>query len=59
MICNGKGYEYNKDMSSKPKGINHNYFGPLQRYDIECYKFNSFGDMARECKLKKNVLVEA
>ena len=48
-----------KDTSSKPKGRNHNHFEPLQRYDIECYKFNNFGHMTRECKLRKNVSVQA
>ena len=47
-----------KDISGKPKGINHNHFGPLQRYGIECYKCNNFGHMARECKLRKSVSVE-
>ena len=55
----GKGYEYKNYMSSKPKGINHNCFGPLQRYDIEFNKCNKFGHMARECKLRKSVSVEA
>ena len=55
----GKVYEYNKDMSSKPKGRNHNYFGPLQRYDIECYKCNNLVHMVRECKIRKIVSVEA
>ena len=43
-----------KDTSSKPKGRNHNQFGPIQKYDIECYKCNSFGHMDRECKLRTN-----
>ena len=51
----GKGYEYKKDMPSKPKGRNHSRFGTLQRYDIKCYKRNNFGHMARECKLRKSV----
>ena len=56
----GKVYEYKKDTSSnKPKGRNHNWFGTLQRYEIECYKCNNFGHMARECKLRKSVSVEA
>ena len=56
----GKIHDYKKDAySNKPKYINHNHFGPFQRYDIECYKCTNFGHMDRECKLRKNVLVEA
>ena len=55
----GKAYEYKKDTSSKPKGRNHNRFGPLQRYDLECYKCNNFWHMSRECKIRKSVSVEA
>ena len=54
----GKVYEYKNDTSSKPKGRNHNWFVPIQRYDIECYKCNNFGHMDRECKLRKSVSVE-
>ena len=57
--AHGKSYEHKKDIYGKPKGRNHNHFGPLQRYDIKCYKCNNFGHMARECKLSKNVSVES
>ena len=47
----GKVPEYKKKSSSnKPKG-NHNLFTLLQKYDIECYKCNKHGHMARDCKL--------
>ena len=48
----GKFHDYMKNASSnKPKVINHNFFAPLQRYDIECYKCNNHGHIARDCKL--------
>ena len=48
----GKLRAYKKNASSnKPKGRNHNFFAPLQRYDIECYKCNNHGHIARYCKL--------
>ena len=48
----GKFREYkNNSPSEKPKGRNHNHFTLLQRYDLECYKCNNHGDMARDCKL--------
>ena len=35
----GKFRDYkNNAFSNKPKVRNHNFFAPLQRYDIECYK---------------------
>ena len=47
----GKVLEYKKKSSSnKPKG-NHNPFTLLQKYDIECYKCNNHGNMARDCKM--------
>ena len=52
----GKVHEY-KEEPSKSKETNHNCFGSLQIYDIECYECNSFGHMDRECKLRKNVSV--
>ena len=60
MRAYGKVYEYKKDTSSnKPKGRNPNRTGLLQIYDIECYKCNNLGHMARECKLRKSVSVQA
>ena len=48
----GKFRDYKKNASSnKPKVRNHNFFAPLQRYDIECYKCNNHGHIARDCKL--------
>ena len=31
---------------------NKNLFTLLQKYDMECYKCNNHGHMARDCKLK-------
>ena len=48
----GKFREYKKNSpSDKPKERNHNRFTLLQRYDLECYKCNNHGHMARDCKL--------
>ena len=41
-----------------PKVRNHNQFGLLQRFDIECYKCNNFGHLARNCKMKCEAPVE-
>ena len=47
----GKVHEYKKkSLSNKPKG-NHNPFTLLQKYDIDYYKCNNHGHMARDCKL--------
>ena len=44
--------DYKKNSSSnKPKVRNHNFFLPLQRYDIECYKCNNHGHIERDCNL--------
>ena len=43
---------YNKNApSNNPKERNLNSFLALQRYDLECYKCNNHGHVARECKL--------
>ena len=55
----GKVHEYKKDAPSNTKERNHNHFGSLQGYGIESYECNNFAHMDRECKLRKNVLVEA
>ena len=48
----GEFHDYKKNSSSnKPKIRNHNFFAPLQRYYIECYKCNNHGHIARDCNL--------
>ena len=53
-----KFHEYKKDAIKKSKVRNHNHFGILQRFDIECYKCNKFGHLDRNCKLKCDAPVE-
>ena len=48
---NRKVHEYKKKSSSHKTKGNHNLFTLLQKYDIECYKCNNHGHMARDCKL--------
>ena len=44
----GKLQDYKKNIcSNKPKARNHNFFAPIQRYDMECYKCNKHGHIER------------
>ena len=53
-----KFHEYKKDAIKKLKVRNHNQFGLLQRFDIECYKCNNFGHLARNYQLKCDAPIE-
>ena len=59
-IAYGNSSGYKKNVSSKkPKVSNHNCYAPFEKYDIECYKCNNYGHLARECKMRKSDSVGA
>ena len=45
-------FEYKKKSSSNKSKGDKNLITLIQKYDIECYKCNNHGHIARDCKLK-------